>query len=41
MPSVVNCGGDCRTGEKGDSHGMTAFAVEKGTPGFTSGKKER
>ncbi len=29
-----------RTGEKGDSHGMTAFAVEKGTPGFTSGKKE-
>jgi len=29
-----------RTGEKGDSHGMTAFAIEKGTPGFTSGKKE-
>jgi len=29
-----------RTGEKGDSHGMTAFIVEKGTPGFTSGKKE-
>ncbi|NAY92547.1 acyl-CoA dehydrogenase [Muricauda sp. JGD-17] len=29
-----------RTGEKGDSHGMTAFAVEKGTPGFSSGKKE-
>jgi alkylation response protein AidB-like acyl-CoA dehydrogenase len=29
-----------RTGEKGDSRGMTAFAVEKGTPGFTSGKKE-
>ncbi|WP_010134842.1 acyl-CoA dehydrogenase family protein [Ochrovirga pacifica] len=29
-----------RTGAKGDSHGMTAFAVEKGTPGFTSGKKE-
>ncbi len=29
-----------RTGEKGDSHGMTAFAVEKGTAGFTSGKKE-
>ena len=26
-----------RTGEKGDSHGMTAFAVERGTPGFTSG----
>ena len=29
-----------RTGEKGDSHGMTAFAVERGTPGFSSGKKE-
>ena len=29
-----------RTGEKGDSHGMTAFVIEKGTPGFTSGKKE-
>jgi alkylation response protein AidB-like acyl-CoA dehydrogenase len=29
-----------RTGKKGDSHGMTAFAIEKGTPGFTSGKKE-
>ncbi len=29
-----------RTGEKGDSHGMTAFAVEKGTPGFSGGKKE-
>jgi len=29
-----------RTGEKGDSHGMTAFAVEKGTEGFYSGKKE-
>lgn len=29
-----------RTGEKGDSHGMSAFAVEKGTPGFSSGKKE-
>lgn len=29
-----------RTGEKGDSHGMTAFVVEKGTAGFTSGKKE-
>ena len=28
-----------RTGEKGDSHGMTAFVVEKGAPGFTSGKK--
>ena len=29
-----------RTGEKGDSHGMSAFVVEKGTTGFTSGKKE-
>jgi alkylation response protein AidB-like acyl-CoA dehydrogenase len=29
-----------RTGEKGDSHGMTAFIIEKGTPGFKSGKKE-
>lgn len=29
-----------RTGEKGDSHGMTSFIIEKGTPGFTSGKKE-
>ena len=29
-----------RTGQKGDSHGMTAFVVEKGTPGFTAGKKE-
>jgi len=29
-----------RTGEKGDSHAMTAFIVEKGTPGFSSGKKE-
>ena len=29
-----------RTGEKGDSHGMTAFVIEKGTPGFTGGKKE-
>jgi alkylation response protein AidB-like acyl-CoA dehydrogenase len=29
-----------RTGKKGDSHGMTAFVIEKGTPGFTSGKKE-
>lgn len=29
-----------RTGEKGDSHGMTAFAIEKGTEGFTHGKKE-
>lgn len=29
-----------RTGEKGDSHGMTAFVVERGTPGFFGGKKE-
>ena len=29
-----------RNGEKGDSHGMTAFVVERGTPGFTAGKKE-
>jgi alkylation response protein AidB-like acyl-CoA dehydrogenase len=29
-----------RTGEKGDSHGMTAFVIEKGTPGFSSGRKE-
>ncbi|WP_276392921.1 acyl-CoA dehydrogenase family protein [Eudoraea chungangensis] len=29
-----------RTGNKGDSRGMTAFVVEKGTLGFSSGKKE-
>jgi alkylation response protein AidB-like acyl-CoA dehydrogenase len=29
-----------RTGKIGDSRGMTAFIVERGTPGFTSGKKE-
>ena len=29
-----------RTGEKGDSKGMSAFIVEKGTPGLTSGKKK-
>lgn len=29
-----------RTGEKGDSHGMSAFIIEKGTSGFASGKKE-
>lgn len=29
-----------RTGEVGDSHAMTAFIIEKGTPGFTAGKKE-
>jgi len=28
-----------RTGEKGDSHGMTAFVIEKGTPGFSSANK--
>ncbi len=29
-----------RTGEKGDKHGISAFAVERGTPGFSAGKKE-
>lgn len=29
-----------RTGERGDSRSMTAFVVEKGTGGFSSGKKE-
>lgn len=29
-----------RTGDVGDSRGMTAFIIEKGTPGFTAGKKE-
>ncbi len=29
-----------RNGEKGDAYGMSAFAIEKGTPGFTAGKKE-
>ncbi len=29
-----------RTGEKGDSHGMTAFIVEKGMAGFKPGRKE-
>ena len=29
-----------RTGDKGDSKGMSAFIVEKGTLGLTSGKKE-
>ena len=28
-----------RTGEKGDSRGVTAFIIEKGTPGFTAGQK--
>ena len=29
-----------RTGEKGDSKGISAIVIEKGTPGFTAGKKE-
>jgi len=29
-----------RTGEKGDSKGMTAFVFEKGMKGFSSGRKE-
>nr|WP_214071501.1 acyl-CoA dehydrogenase [Mucilaginibacter sp. dw_454] len=29
-----------RTGETGDSHGISALVIEKGTPGFTHGKKE-
>jgi alkylation response protein AidB-like acyl-CoA dehydrogenase len=29
-----------RTGEPGDSHGMTAFIIEKGTAGFKAGRKE-
>lgn len=29
-----------RTGELLDSHGMTTFVVERGTPGFSGGKKE-
>jgi len=29
-----------RTGEKGRSHGVSAFVIEKGTPGFAHGKKE-
>ncbi len=29
-----------RTGEVGDSRGMTAFAIERGTPGMSAGKKE-
>ncbi len=29
-----------RTGELLDSRGMTAFAIERGTPGFSAGKKE-
>jgi alkylation response protein AidB-like acyl-CoA dehydrogenase len=29
-----------RTGESGDSHGITTFVVERGTKGFSGGKKE-
>ncbi|MCB0735960.1 MAG: acyl-CoA dehydrogenase family protein [Bacteroidetes bacterium] len=29
-----------RTGELLDSHGISAFVVERGTPGFSAGKKE-
>lgn len=29
-----------RTGEKGDPHGISAIVIEKGTAGFTHGKKE-
>jgi alkylation response protein AidB-like acyl-CoA dehydrogenase len=29
-----------RTGNVGDSHGMTAFIIERGTLGFSAGKKE-
>jgi alkylation response protein AidB-like acyl-CoA dehydrogenase len=29
-----------RTGNVGDSHGMSAFIIEKGTPGYSAGKKE-
>lgn len=29
-----------RTGELLDSNGITAFAIEKGTPGFSAGRKE-
>jgi len=29
-----------RTGDLLDSHGMTAFAIERGTPGLKAGKKE-
>ena len=29
-----------RTGAVGDSHGMTSFIVERGTAGFSAGKKE-
>ncbi|MBB5397798.1 acyl-CoA dehydrogenase family protein [Mucilaginibacter sp. AK015] len=29
-----------RTGEKGDSKGISALVIERGTPGFNAGKKE-
>jgi alkylation response protein AidB-like acyl-CoA dehydrogenase len=29
-----------RTGAIGDSHAMTSFIIERGTPGFSAGKKE-
>src|SRR6478609_2410146 len=29
-----------RTGKVGDSHGMSSFIIERGTKGFTAGKKE-
>ena len=29
-----------RTGERGDSRGITAFAIEKSTPGISAGRKE-
>lgn len=29
-----------RDGKKGDSHGMTSFVIEQGTPGFSAGKVE-
>jgi alkylation response protein AidB-like acyl-CoA dehydrogenase len=29
-----------RTGQVGDSHGMSSFIIEKGTKGFSAGKKE-
>lgn len=29
-----------RTGQPGDKHGATAFIIERGTSGFTSGRKE-
>jgi alkylation response protein AidB-like acyl-CoA dehydrogenase len=29
-----------RNGDKGENRGMTAFVIERGTPGFSAGKKE-